>query len=145
MIRGEPRSFRRHSVIITHIFWSISVNRGDKAFRMGAFVHKLCPVIPLHKRPQKDMGNDDVIVRAGAVWSGVGTLAVALGMRCARERAGTLVVALTMPYIVGGRFRTSRCSAIVQSRDAFQALLSLSALCAVLQRCRAWSGGRPGG
>src|SRR5258708_2409350 len=66
-------------------------------------------------------------------------------MRCARERAGTLVVALTMPYIVGGRFRTSSCSAIVQSRDAFQALLSLSALCAVLQRCRAWSGGRPAG
>jgi len=54
------------------------VNRGDKAFRMVAFVYKLCPVIPLHKRPQKDMGNDDIIVRAGAVWSGVGTLAVAL-------------------------------------------------------------------
>ncbi len=50
---------RSHGVIITHIFWSISVNRGDKAFRMVAFVHKLCPVIPLHKRPQKDMGNDD--------------------------------------------------------------------------------------
>ncbi len=63
------------------------MNRGDKAFRMGAFVHKLCPVIPLHKRPQKDMGNDETmmtkrsslatsLVRAGAVWSGVGTLAV---------------------------------------------------------------------
>ena len=54
------------------------MNRGDKAFRMVAFVHKLCPVIPLHKRPQKDMGNDDVMVRAGVGWSGVGTLAVAL-------------------------------------------------------------------
>src|SRR5260370_39696660 len=66
-------------VIITHIFSTISVNRGEKAFRMVAFVHKLCPVIPLHKRPQKDMGNDDIIVRAGEVWNGVGTLAVALG------------------------------------------------------------------
>ncbi len=27
------------------------------------------------------MGNDEFIVRAGAVWSGVGTLAVALGGR----------------------------------------------------------------
>ena len=49
-----------------------------------------------------------------------------------------------MPHISGGRFRTSRCSATVQSRDAFQALLSPSALGAVLQRggdpC-----GRPGG
>ena len=53
------------------------MNRGDKAFRMVAFVHKLCPVIPLHKRPQKDMGNDEIIVKAGVVWSGVGTLAVA--------------------------------------------------------------------
>ena len=45
----RPRPY--YEVIITHIFWSISVNRGDKAFRMVAFVHKLCPVIPLHKRP----------------------------------------------------------------------------------------------
>jgi hypothetical protein len=46
-------------LIITHIFWNISVNIGDKAFRIVEFVHKLCPVIPLHKRPQKDMGNDE--------------------------------------------------------------------------------------
>ncbi len=51
------------------------MNRGDKAFRMVAFVHKLCPVIPLHKRPQKDMGNDDSRVGAGEVWSGEGMLA----------------------------------------------------------------------
>ncbi len=50
-----------------------------------------------------------------------------------------------MPHIVGGRFRTSRCAATVQSRDAFHALLSPSALGAVLQRGGAWSGGRPGG
>src|SRR5712692_9614220 len=65
MRREESRTFRPHSVIITHIFWSISVNRGDKAFRMVAFVHKLCPVIPLHKRPQKDMGNDDSHSKGG--------------------------------------------------------------------------------
>ncbi len=53
----RPRPYA--AVIITHIFWSISVNIGDKAFRIVEFVHKLCPVIPLHKRPQKDMGNDD--------------------------------------------------------------------------------------
>ncbi len=32
---------------------------------MVAFVHKLCPVIPLHKRPQKDMGNDDIHSKGG--------------------------------------------------------------------------------
>src|SRR5258708_29291994 len=85
----EQHRCPRGRVIITHIFWSISVNRGDKAFRMVAFVHKLCPVIPLHKRPQKDMGNDDIIVRAGEVWSGVGTLAVALGdAMCRGESPG---------------------------------------------------------
>jgi len=46
------------------------VNRGDKAFRMVAFVHKLCPVIPLHKRPQKDMGNDDAQRGWGAAMAG---------------------------------------------------------------------------
>ncbi len=49
-----------------------------------------------------------------------------------------------MTHNFGGHFRTSRCSATVQSRDALQALLSPSALGAVLQRggdpC-----GRPGG
>ena len=63
------------------------------------------------------------------MWSGVGTLAVAL----------------TMPHILGGRFCNSRCSATVRSREAFHALLSPFALGAVLQRCGAWSGGRPGG
>src|SRR5713101_3933635 len=61
----RPRPY--YEVIITHIFWSISVNRGDKAFRMVAFVHKLCPVIPLHKRPQKDMGNDDTMRTKGSL------------------------------------------------------------------------------
>src|SRR5260370_37511703 len=66
---GESRvegSGPHHGLIITHIFWSISVNRGDKAFRMVAFVHKLCPVIPRHKRPQKDMGNDDTMTTKGS-------------------------------------------------------------------------------
>src|SRR5258708_21774464 len=86
--------------------------------------------------PAKSYNDDEsgiteqcLIVRAGVVWSGVGTLAVAL----------------TMPHILGGRFRTSRCSATVQSREAFHALLSPSALGAVLQRCGTLSGGRPGG
>src|SRR5258708_30377678 len=65
----EQHRCPRRRVIITHIFWSISVNRGDKAFRMVAFVHKLCPVIPLHKRPQKDMGNDDSRVGVGMLAS----------------------------------------------------------------------------
>ena len=38
-----------------------------------------CLVTSVHRNVPKDMGNDDLIVRAGAVWSGVGTLAVALG------------------------------------------------------------------
>src|SRR5260370_13757456 len=78
---------------------------------------------PLHTTPALTMTTRGItwwriIVRAGVVWSGVGTLAVAL----------------TMPHIVGGHFRPSRRAGSVQSREAFQALLSLSALYAVLRR-----------
>jgi len=116
------------------------VNRGDKASERTESSTSYPPratarvPTPLHTTPALTMRRHYVIplvviVRAGVVWSGVGTLAVAL----------------TMPHIFGGRFRTSRCSATVQSRDAFHALLSPSALGAVLQRCGTLSGGRPGG
>ncbi len=79
MIRGELRSFRPHSVIITHIFLGSLVERNYRAELVHKRYHAKCLVTSVHRNAPKDMGNDDLIVRAGAVWSGVGTLAVALG------------------------------------------------------------------
>src|SRR5260370_21609442 len=44
----------------------------------GRAYYNPCHIEALVRWPQKDMGNDKIIVRAGVVWSGVGTLAVAL-------------------------------------------------------------------
>src|SRR5713101_10190127 len=78
MIRGELRSFRPHSLIITHIFLGSLVEWNYRAELVHKRSHAKCLVTSVHRNAPKDMGNDDLIVRAGAVWSGVGTLAVAL-------------------------------------------------------------------
>ena len=65
-------------VIITHIFLGSLVERNYRAELVHKRYHAKCLVTSVHRNAPKDMGNDDIIVRAGAAWSGVGTLAVAL-------------------------------------------------------------------
>jgi len=55
------------------------VERNYRAELVHKRYHAKCLVTSVHRNAPKDMGNDDIIVRAGAVGSGVGTLAVALG------------------------------------------------------------------
>src|SRR5258708_32413919 len=81
--------------------------------------------------PAKSYNDDEsgiteqcLIVRAGVVWSG----------------AGTLAVALSMPQIVGGRFGTSKSSATAHGREALKALLSPYAIGPVAPRLRTLSG-----
>src|SRR5229473_1735110 len=73
----RPRPY--YEVIITHIFLGSLVERNYRAELVHKRYHAKCLVTSVHRNAPKDMGNDDIIVRAGVVWSGVGTLAVALG------------------------------------------------------------------
>src|SRR6266852_5069784 len=59
MIRGESRSIRHHSVIITHIFLGSLVERNYRAELVHKRYHAKCLVTSVHRNAPKDMGNDD--------------------------------------------------------------------------------------
>jgi len=83
----RPRPY--NEVIITHIFLGSLVERNYRAELVHKRYHAKCLVTSVHRNAPKDMGNDDIIVRAGEVWSGVGTLAVALESQHAPPRGYT--------------------------------------------------------
>src|SRR6266852_9647687 len=66
-------------VIITHIFLGSLVERNYRAELVHKRYHAKCLVTSVHRNAPKDMGNDDTMRTKGSLWSGVGTLAVALG------------------------------------------------------------------